>query len=61
MKAKELIEGREFMDKFIHVSNEIYKWSGDYKDVFEYFQPDLDGDEIEKLLDYCDRKNLLED
>jgi hypothetical protein len=49
------------MDKFVHISNEIYKWTGDYKDVFEYFQPDLDGDEIEKLLDYCDRKNLLMD
>jgi hypothetical protein len=60
MTAKELIEGKEFMDIFIYITNDIYKYTGDYKGVFEYYENELTEDKIEELLAYCDKKDLLD-
>jgi hypothetical protein len=48
------------MDIFIYITNDIYKYTGDYKGVFEYYENELTEDEIEELLAYCDKKDLLD-
>ena len=60
MTVQELIKGKEFMDIFIYIANDIYKYTGDYKGVFEYYESEWTGDEIEELLVYCDKKDLLD-
>ena len=62
MTIKELIIGKEFIDRFILVANEVYRWTGDYRGVFEYYEEgELTEDEIGDLLVYCDKYDLLED
>ena len=60
-KFEELIKDKEFIDQFILVTNEIYKYTGDYKGVFEYYENEFIEDEIEELLVYCEKYDLLED
>ncbi len=61
MIIQELIIDKEFINRFASVANEIYKYTGDYKDVFEYYEKELAENEIEELLIYCEENNLLED
>ena len=61
MTIQELIKGKEFFDEFILVANETYMYAGDYKGVFEYWEDKLTEDEIEELLVYCEKYDLLED
>jgi hypothetical protein len=56
-----LIKGIDFINSFASVANEIYKYTGDYKEVFEHYEGELTEDEIEQLFKYCEKNNLLED
>ena len=61
MSIQETIQNKEFMDEFIQTANEVYQYSGDYKNVYDAFEDRLSDDEILELLDYCEDNNLLSD
>jgi hypothetical protein len=61
MSIQETIQNKEFMDEFIQTANEVYQYSGDYKNVYGAFEDRLSDDEILELLDYCEDNNLLSD
>ena len=61
MSIQETIQNKEFMDEFIQTANEVYQYSGDYKNVYGVFEDRLSDDEILELLDYCEDNNLLSD
>jgi hypothetical protein len=61
MQLQEIIQNKEFMDEFIQTADEIYQYSGDYKDVYDAFEDKLSDGEILELLDYCEDNNLLSD
>jgi hypothetical protein len=61
MSIQEIIQNKEFMDEFIQTADEIYQYSGDYKDVYDAFEDKLSDNEILELLDYCEDNNLLSD
>jgi len=61
MSIQKIIQNKEFMDEFIQTADEIYQYSGDYKDVYDAFEDKLSDDETLELLNYCEDNNLLSD
>lgn len=52
-----------FMDGFITEAKNCYKWTGDYKDMYDLYigesYYDLSERQVSRLLEYCEQNKLL--